>query len=275
MTRPSKRNTHSETGLTTNPIIVLMLTRTPAIPEALSSIDGVYFRCTPDPESGILPALTDALLRNARCVYCDAPPRPDFSNCPCDRKRPLAFLRKAQGNTCYFCGASTFMDEVIEHLVPLDRKGRDDFANIMVTCLSCSAEKGHLNERQFWRQLEKQFPAEQFKIIRNSAKDMKKKKWERYHYRSLSYFELYVERRLWDEVVEPLWRKDLRRVQNRNGFVNIMLACPSCNFAKGSLNERQYWKKLQNDMPPAQYHQVRAAAINMKKEKWRIYRRLY
>ena len=54
-----------------------------------------------------------------------------------------------------------------------------------------------------------------------------------------------------------------------DGYVNIMLVCASCNTAKGTLNERQFWTSLQKQLPPAQFGFLRKAAKDMKKKRGR------
>ena len=50
-----------------------------------------------------------------------------------------------------------------------------------------------------------------------------------------------------------------------NGFRNIMLACPTCNSAKGALNESQYWRRLQKSLAPARFSRLRGTARLMKR----------
>ena len=64
------------------------------------------------------------------------------------------------------------------------------------------------------------------------------------------------------EHLEPLARG------GSNGFRNIMLACPSCNAAKGALSGAQFWRKRRKQMHPHEFERVRESAKNMKREKW-------
>lgn len=91
----------------------------------------------------------------------------------------LAWLRKVQNNSCYYCGVSIFENAQVEHLQPLARGGSNGFRNIMLACPSCNASKGALSEAQFWRQLRTQLKSSVFERIRCSAKVMKREKWRR------------------------------------------------------------------------------------------------
>ncbi|MYD93133.1 MAG: HNH endonuclease [Chloroflexi bacterium] len=89
----------------------------------------------------------------------------------------VAWLRKVQNDSCYYCGASISGNAQVEHLQPLARGGSNGFRNIMLACPSCNAAKGALSEAQFWRQLRTQLRPLVFQRVRDSAKIMKKRKW--------------------------------------------------------------------------------------------------
>ena len=205
----------------------------PAIDQVVISREGVYMLIAYDHEWGMLASLAEALGQHARCIYCGAPPQIDFGACPCDRD---------------------------------------------------TSAKRHKN--------------------------------------SPAFFECRIDCSVWEDIVEPLWRRDLRRVKSRNrrdairdsdepsysasdvawlrrvqnnacyycgtsihtsshvehleplarrgsnGFRNIMLACPSCNAAKGTLSEASFWRRLRKQMGPLRFERVRNAAKVMKREKW-------
>lgn len=89
----------------------------------------------------------------------------------------VAWLRKVQKNTCYYCSTSIHTNAHVEHLEPLARGGSNGFHNIMLACPSCNAAKGTLSEASFWRRLRKQMDPLRFKRVRNAAKVMKREKW--------------------------------------------------------------------------------------------------
>lgn len=102
---------------------------------------------------------------------------------PSYKKRDITCLQKAQGDACYYCGKSISDGFHIDHLESLARGGSNAFANIMLACASCNMDKGSLDERLFWRRLEKKLPAEEYDRRRSAAKEMKKAKWRIYRER--------------------------------------------------------------------------------------------
>ena len=98
---------------------------------------------------------------------------------PAYSARDVAWLRKVQDDTCYYCGVSILTNAQVEHLEPLARGGSNGFRNIMLACPSCNAAKGALNEAQFWRRLRKTLNSVEFERVRESAKVMKRERWRR------------------------------------------------------------------------------------------------
>lgn len=63
-----------------------------------------------------------------------------------------------QNKKCYYCDTILYhmttagleiLNCNIDHKVPLSRKGKDDFENTCLTCLSCNSIKGNLTEEEF------------------------------------------------------------------------------------------------------------------------------
>lgn len=91
----------------------------------------------------------------------------------------VAWLRKIQNDTCYYCGVSILTNAQVEHLESLAKGGSNGFRNIMLACPSCNVAKGALSEVQFWRRLRKTLHSVEFERVRESAKIMKRDKWRR------------------------------------------------------------------------------------------------
>ena len=202
---------------------------TPAVYEVFVSDDAVYLSIDYDPEDGMLASFADALHEHVRCVSCGAPPLGDFSPCLCDGKR-------------------TFFNARVDHaswksvLEPLWRKdwrrayGRRTY-ELRRDAIRDSDEPAYTVSDVAW---------------------LKKVQNDTCYYCGTS-----ILANAQVEHLDPLAKG------GSNGFRNIMLACPSCNVAKGTLNEAQFWRRLRKRLHPMEFERVRESAKAMKREKWR------
>ena len=209
---------------------------TPAISEILMTRQGVYLCCAHDPESTLLPALAEALREHAQCVHCGRSPRPDFKPCRCERSASTPFS--------YF-DFRIELDVWREVVEPLWRK---DLRRIH------SRNSYERRKEAIDASWEPSYTTTDIDCLREAQKDA-------CYYCGRS---ILADAQI--EHLEPLSRG------GSNGFANIMLACAACNSAKGVLSERQFWKRLQKELAPAQFDRLREAAKSMKREKWRCHR---
>ena len=195
--------------------------------------DGVYLSYAHDPDASISLGLAEALLEHARCVRCNALPRLVFYPCPCEGASPDRF--------------SGFFDFRVETEVwtdliePLWRRDQTRIA---------SRDKSERRREELRRSEEPAYTRDDVDCLR------------RIQNASCYYCGGSIQGGFHVEHLEPLCHG------GSNGFRNIMLACPSCNSDKGTLNERQYWKKIQKRRSPAKFERLRAAAKAMKIAKW-------
>lgn len=217
------------------------MTRFATVPEVIYSNDCVYMCYSHDPERSMLPAFAQALLEHARCAYCDAPLTPDFSPCRCGNKRLKLWCPDDEGYSLLRAERSVWRDV----LKPLWKKdGRRVYSLTS-------------HERRAQSIKESDEPA----FTENDIACLRKAQGDACYYCGTS-----IRNGAQVEHLDPLaWG-------GSNGFANIMLACASCNTAKHSLNERQFWRKIQKQFPANEYDRRRTAAKEMKKAKWRYYR---
>ena len=193
---------------------------------------GVYLELVHGPDRGMLPALADALVEHARCVCCDAPPSPPLSPCKCGRK-PADGLRASFD----FVVAPDIWRDILEPLWKRERRratGRNT-SRLRKEAIGNSPEPAHTEE--------------DIACLRRLQND-------RCYYCGGS-----IHATAQVEHLDPLSRG------GSNGFRNLMLACPSCNSAKGALNESQYWRRLQKSLAPARFSRLHETARLMKRSK--------
>ena len=200
--------------------------------------DGIYLSYAHDPDASISFGLAEALLEHARCVRCNALPRLVFYPCPCEGTSPNRY--------------SAFFDFRVETEVWTDLiepLWRRDQARI------ASRDKSEHRREALRRSEEPAYIRDDVDCLRRIQND------------SCYYCGSSIQGGFHVEHLEPLCRG------GSNGFGNIMLACPPCNSDKGTLNERQYWKKIEKRRPPAEFERLRAAAKTMKIAKRQNFRR--
>lgn len=200
-----------------------------AVWEVLLSEGGGYLSIDYDPECGMLASFAAALHEHARCVDCGAPPQGDFSRCPCDGGH--AFFNWRVDHASW--------KSIIEPLWKKDRRrayGRRTY-ELRRDAIRDSDEPAYAVSDVAW-----------LRKVQNDA---------------CYYCGTSILTNAQVEHLEPLAKG------GSNGFRNIMLACPSCNVAKGALNEAQFWRKLRKTLHSAEFERLRESAKIMKREKWR------
>ena len=208
------------------------------VDEICHAADGVYVSCAYDPERSVLPALAEALSRHAGCVRCGARPPPTLAPCPCQRRPPDEFSAFFD-----FRVAPDTWREVMEPLWKKDRR-------------RISSRNTYRLRREALKESEEPaYTGDDIACLRKIQND------------SCYYCSSSIRTAVHVDHLDPLARG------GSNGFGNIMLACPSCNTAKGVLNERQYWKSLEGSLSPAPFSQLRSAAKEMKRAKRQCYGR--
>ena len=196
------------------------------------SADGTYVSFAYNPEKSMLPALAEALSKHARCVRCATRPPPTLAPCPCKRKPPDRFSA--------FFDFRVAPDTWRDILEPLWKKDRRRIS---------SRNSYRLRKEALKESDEPAYTGNDIACLRKIQKNAC------YYCGSSICTTVHVEH------LDPLAKG------GSNGFSNIMLACPTCNTAKGVLNERQYWKRLERYLSPAQFSRLRNAAKDMKRSK--------
>lgn len=220
-----------------------MKTRFPTIPEIEYADDGVYMCFSHDPERSMLLAFAEALLKHAHCGHCYRSIRPDFGPCECN-KDLLTWLSPDEAGCSLLHAEHSVWRDILELLWHKDQRR-------IYSQTSRDRRTQSIKESD-----EPSFTASDIVCLRKAQND------------ACYYCGTSIRTSAQVEHLDPLiWG-------GSNGFVNIMLACGSCNAAKHSLNEPQFWKKLRRQLPPSQFERRRTAAKEMKKAKWRCYREM-
>lgn len=208
------------------------------IDEICHSAEGTYLSCAYDPERSMLPALAEALSQHARCVRCAAQPPPSVVPCSCKREPPDSFSAFFD-----FRVAPDRWRDILEALWKKDRRRIS------------SRNTYRLRKEALEESVEPAYTENDIACLRKIQND------------ACYYCGSSIRTTFHVEHLDPLARG------GSNGFSNIMLACPSCNTAKGVLSERQYWKKLERRVSPARFSRLRNAAKDMKRAKRHCYRK--
>ena len=210
----------------------------PAVPHVLISEESVYILLAYDAEWGMLASFAEAIRQHAHCVHCDAPPRINLAACGCD------------------CHGSAER-----------RPGRHSFFNYRVDHAAWKDTVEPLWRKDLRRVHKRNNYAVRKEAVQNSddpsysASDLA---WLRKVQNDSCYYcGVSISDNAQVEHLQPLARG------GSNGFRNIMLACPSCNAAKGARSEAVFWLRLRRQLRPAAFVRLRDSAKAMKKEKWR------
>lgn len=209
-----------------------------SIEHILISRDGTYLELVPGSDGGVLPALAEALVEHARCVSCSTPPSLPIAPCPCGRKPKNGFHA-----TFHYRVTPNVWRDILDPLCRKDRRRRT------------SRNTHRLRKEAIGNSWEPSYTKEDIACLRRLQN-------ERCYYCGGT-----IRTTAQVEHLDPL------AYGGSNGFNNIMLACPSCNTAKGTLSERQYWKRLERSLASARFIRLRDAAKLMKRAKRHCYRR--
>lgn len=212
--------------------------RAPAVPDVLIAEEGVYLPLAYDAEWGMLASFADAIRQHARGVHCNAPPPIDFAACPCDRTGSAGRNRRRRFAFNYRVDHAAWKNTV----EPLWRK---DLRRVH------SRNNYEVRRESIQNSDEPPYSAGDVAWLRKVQDD------------SCYYCGASIAGNAQVEHLQPLARG------GSNGFRNIMLACPSCNVAKGALSEAQFWRQLRKQLKPSAFQRVRNGAKAMKKRKWR------
>lgn len=209
-----------------------------SIDHILISRDGAYLELVAGSHGDVLPALAEALVEHARCVSCGTPPSLPIAPCPCGRK-PADGVHAS----FHFRVTPNVWRDILDPLCRKDRRRQ-----------TSRDSRRRRNEaiRNSW---EPSYTEKDIACLRRLQND-------RCYYCGGS-----IRTTAQVEHLDPL------AYGGSTGFSNIMLACPSCNTAKGTLSERQYWKRLERSLAPARFSRLRNAAKLRKRAKRHCYRR--
>jgi 5-methylcytosine-specific restriction endonuclease McrA len=72
----------------------------------------------------------------------------------------LRVLWEAQKEMCYYCGEGLEVDFHVEHKLPYVRGGRNERANLCLSCPTCNLTKGKLTEAEFYEKQRRNTNAE-------------------------------------------------------------------------------------------------------------------
>lgn len=224
----------------------------------LISSDKVYFALFEGALKSFYPLFHDVLLKHARCAACNSSLKVLENGCDCSEDYPDRLLKSELSLFHAALGAQEFEKQISE-----------DFPDFIGVFYVLRDEYNEFVEVAFKKHLRKT-------VYQPKAQKVRKKRIESSPENYTKEHVSWLKNKQFDEcyycggaikVVYHIDHLSPLGLGGYNDFMNIALACKTCNLSKHAKSEAQFWREIKRKLPDEVYKKKRADAKKLAQSK--------